>query len=157
MAACLVEARFWNGLEPMRINLLLVISTSLLASRAVASPPPIFDARKLFTESTHIAVIQLASDEDIATANSDVPGTKLTVSVQRRIRGSDLPGTFTLWITESYLPFSGGSPFHQSDAFVAFLVRAPRNGDWQLTEPYYGLFRVSPVRQQDGLCGQQFA
>ncbi len=104
---------------------------------------PVFSESKLFTESVRVAVIQVVDDERL-TGNRSAA----RAQVVQQFSGAGLPEQLSLVFHDTIRPFDGGAPILEDSFFVAFL-RPIDDGKWTLTDPNYGLFRVSNVRAAD--------
>jgi hypothetical protein len=122
----------------------------VLVSSTKGEPVPAFDAQSLLATSTHVAVVLVSSDEVLSKGLRITSTTSVGVTVKRRIRGTDLPGNLDIGMVQTYRPFDGGAPLRRGVTLLAFLMRAGETGEWQLADPYYGLFRVSSTRAGAG-------
>ncbi len=135
----------------MSIKAILASMTvsALLAPCVNGEPVPAFQSEKLLDTATHVAVAVLTSEEvlqDTGTAGS------VDLTVKRRIRGADLPEHLRLKLSRTYRPYDGGAPLPVGATVLACLVRTTDSDEWELADPYYGLYRVSKVRAGIGLA-----
>jgi hypothetical protein len=114
-----------------------------------AEPITAFDAQRLFTSASHIAVVEVTSDESWAEDASMAAMGTVGVRTQYRLRGDDLPDQLTIALTRRGWAFSGETPLYSGLHVIVFLTRSADGRQWTLGDPYYGLFRVSTSRPED--------
>jgi hypothetical protein len=120
----------------------------VLAANAQGKPVPAFDSEALFQGATHIAVVEGIPDQ-VGQARGQqeepLPADRVQATVQRQIKGSELPARLTLVLTPPPHPFAGAAPLVGKSTYLVFLTHSPQAELWELSDPHYGLMRVAGV------------